>query len=124
MVSPKKVVCPWCVYNSHGCPVDQCDFRTLPMEKDAILKRMGQELNIINSNKRALVSGKVADPKNAVVGILDRVKGLDIMFNVLWKKFGMSEAEVKAQLPEVEKFSAADRLKLAIRYKSLDRGGK
>ena len=127
MVQAKEnaVICPWCEYNIHGCQPKDCDFKSLRMEKKAILERMQQELDAINKAKRLLVSNRFAgDPKMVVLDIVDKLKGLDIMFKVLWKKFGMGEAEVKSHLTEVEKFSVADRLKLAIRFKSVDRGRK
>ena len=119
----KTVRCPWCKY-SPGCPPKDCSFKDLPMEKELILKRMQDEVDAINDIKRQLISGDFTDSKAMVIDSIDRAKGLSIMFDVLNKEFGMNEEEVKKLVKTESKLSALEKMRLAVRFKTIERGGK
>lgn len=92
------VGCPWCKYNP-GCgdPMVECDFKSLPYEKDAIIKRLIKEREWIDTVKMQMLDGVYgkSDAEEVMAGVVDRSKGMQIMVGRLVVDFGMDEEEVK-----------------------------
>lgn len=92
------VGCPWCKYNP-GCgdPKVECDFKSLPYEKDAIIKRLIKEREWIDSVKLQVLDGVYSKDsvEEAIAGVVDRSKGMQIMVDRLVADFRMDEGEVK-----------------------------
>ena len=108
--------CEWCKYNENRCTTDEivksCDFKSLKMDKDAILTRAKEEYAIISKLKDDLKLEK--DNKKVEVMAMDasdRLGGVTIMMRVLDEKFGMDRAEIMKQIG-MQKVSMMDSLKL------------
>jgi hypothetical protein len=124
MVKPKA--CPWCKYNPKCGKHEDCDFRTLPMKKEAIITRIKEEVEWINEAKRKVVLSKTlsANVRTLLFGIFDRMKGLDLMVKILQVDFGMSEEEVKVYFKK-ESLTSYQKLKfMRMVAMGMARGGK
>lgn len=88
----KEQHCAWCTWNGNACrtqgDVDDCDFRTLPMQKEKVLARIQEERKYIEEHMHETKS------QDDVALLMDKVGGIIIMKNVLVKEFGMDEEEV------------------------------
>lgn len=118
-------ICKWCIHNPYAphCDSDgNCDFKTLPYTKDAILERLKAETDMIKDAKKKLVDTPmdrlqvIADDE--VRRIVDATKGMQIMVDRLIADFGMTEKELKDTL-EVQKDSFMTRAKMAAKLSSL-----
>jgi hypothetical protein len=106
------VECEWCKYNKNGCGIiEQCDFRTLPYERDVIVQRIGDELKAVDDFKQEMVGGEVSDHKIRIV--VDKLAGVEIMISRLVADFGMSREQVMDVVGfKPEKISFFQRIKL------------
>lgn len=104
--------CPWCDYSK--CPQDvDCDFRSLKFERDAIFARIDQEIEwIIDARKK--ITGRITEvqKEKLVAGILDRLKGMNIMTTVLKNEFGVSDEKLKPHFKKAT-MSISERLAFA-----------
>ena len=124
--------CPWCKYNPYGCIPDDCDFKTLPYEKEAILKRLREEKkNIDKIRDKALdVDLKNATPETMkdMQSMVDISKGMQIMVDRLVADFGMKNDEIYVAVGfDKSKMSWANKMKLTMklmRMKEKRKGGK
>jgi hypothetical protein len=123
MVSRDK--CPWCDKNRYGCSRDEnCDFRSLPMEKKAIEGRIDKEAKEIRRIKDEMAFDN-RDILNAWNELSDRMRGLEVMAEVLQTDFCVSEDEIK-RLMKPAKQGLAGKTKLMLRMAQLkaERGKK
>jgi len=114
--------CKWCTHNPYSSHCDSdgnCDFKNLPFDKDAILERVKAERSIIQDAKEKIISTSsesIADEE--VAQVLDSMKGIQIMVDVLMKDFGMSEKELK-DIISLQKDSFIQRAKMASKLSAL-----
>jgi hypothetical protein len=126
MTEEKKVRCPWCIQSNFICKgIPDCDFKSLPKEKDAILRRVKEEVVVFNSLKEELVSHTfrlvpVESRKKVVGGLWDKIFGIAIMCDALKNEFGMSKEEVLEQTG-YKKLDKSEQWMLAMEIKKLER---
>lgn len=119
-------LCPWCKYNPYGCVVEECDFKTLPYEKNAILKRLKKEKKKVDE-MRAMIKDadiKKLEPEvfEKVQDVLDLLKGMQIMVDRLVADFGMTTDEVYNVVGfGNDKMSWLDKAKIGIKLAKLRR---
>jgi hypothetical protein len=89
--------CDWCSYRAGGKCHDEadCDFKSLKMDKAAIIERIKQEVGVIEDLRKKVNLLSIQDAQVAYFNVIDTAKGIDIMAKVLEERFGMSEDEVK-----------------------------
>ena len=114
----KDAKCPWCQYLPQGkCTAKECDFKSLPYEKEAILKRLSQEADAV-----AYVRDEIArsDDFNAdeFEKIMDISFGMQIMVTRLKADFGMQDEEIKKYIG-VKKMSMWQKAKLAAKMQQM-----
>lgn len=101
----KKTGCLWHDTLKQGCGPD-CDFKTLPYEKDAIIARIKEEMNIIKKLQITAETDVAALNK-----LMDKLYGVSIMGKTLQEKFDVSVKELKKIMgSEMSRF---ERMKLA-----------
>jgi hypothetical protein len=122
VVSP----CPWCSYRHAPCTDEErkkCDFKTLKMDRDAIVERVKKESRVVQRVVAKVKKNGSTDDRE-VFEAMDRLSGILIMIRVLKERFGMVECEIRkeANLPEL---SWAEKLQLILKLKSMQkaRGG-
>lgn len=116
--------CPWCGYTNHMCEGDAtCDFRTLHVEKEAILQRMREEYPKFDVARRAAERerGKVEQMQQLQVA-MDKLFGLQTMAKMLDERFGVPPSVSLVQAGW-EKPSLLERVKLLSKIRKL-RGAK
>lgn len=127
-VNSGKDNCPWCAYKFlevHKCltgeQVRTCDFRSLKMEKQAILERSKKEAKIIMGARSKLRSVSSSQEMEQVLrDVLDRAEGLKVMIRVLMEKFGMDEKDIKEHIGYKEP-SVMERASIAVQTKLMER---
>ena len=118
--------CPWCHMVS-VCPEkvgesgNPCSFRSLPFEKDDIIARIRQEMEIVNSDLVKLKSMNDEDFAEMLAQCMDRAVGVDIMVKVLSDEFNMSHGELSEALSVKGDLKFADRMALAMRIRKFKR---
>ena len=117
--------CPWCKYIPGGCTAKDCDFKELPYEREAILKRLKQEADAVIDMRDNII--KNDDPDAEVLeNIMDISYGMQIMTNRLKEDFDVTDDEIK-ELIGAKKLSMWQKAKLAAKtqqLRSLRKGGK
>lgn len=115
-----KSACGWCE-DPRACKNKDCDFATLPKEKDAILKRMAEErVKIGELTEYAKSTHDVEQKKAAVLICMDKHAGLRRMVSAL-HEFGVSEEEAY-RLAGFTQANALQKVQLALLKKQLLRG--
>ena len=122
MVEP-KVRCPWCAYNRFRCADEDekvCDFKSLPMEKEAIVRRLKMEMEGIADMRKELVRGTVDDDAKQLMfrEASDRAEGIQIMTGVLEEKFGVSKKQLLKEL-DVHDLSFTEKVRLSVKLATL-----
>jgi len=90
--------CPWCKYQKEGkCELDDCDFKDLPFEKEAIIERMKREADHVIEVRDKIADKEIDEEqlKKDMALIMDLSMGMSIMVKALTEDFGMTEEEVK-----------------------------
>lgn len=89
--------CPWCNYNKGCSRSSDCDFRTLPMKEEAIVKRLKKEVSWVNGARLKVVDSHGLDKKTRkmLFDIFDKMKGVDVMAKVLIAKYSFSDSDVQ-----------------------------
>jgi hypothetical protein len=86
------MTCPWCIGSK--CRVtdeENCDFKSLPMDKELIKKRIDEEFYIIGeAMKEMKKSENEEDTKKYMGMIYDKLMGMKVMREMLSSKFGIS----------------------------------
>jgi hypothetical protein len=119
--------CPWCHVVS-VCPEkvgesgNPCSFRSLPFEKDDIIARIRQEMEVVNSDLVKLKSMNDEDFAEMLAQCVDRVAGVKIMMKVLSDEFSMSHDELSKELSVTGgDVRFADRMALAMKIRKFKR---
>lgn len=120
----KKIecTCDWQEFNKYGCDPKDCDFKSLPLEKKAILERIKQEKISINAIKEEIIAAQksnlplVSDKK--ISDMADKIKGIEIMTEALREKFSMSVDEIKEGVG-VKELSLSERIALKINLRKI-----
>lgn len=116
--------CPWCKYNNHGCDESDCDFKTLPYEKDAILDRLTIERKKIDGVRKKFSEFKgkelTDDLNRDLAWMLDVMKGMQIMVDRLVADFGMKNEEIQGLVGFNEsKMSFVEKAKLMMKLRKM-----
>jgi len=99
--------------------VKDCDFRTLPYERNAIIVRAKKELETVKQIREKLKDEKDAGViQSMVVDASDRVAGIRIMLDALQEDFGVKDPEGVVGMPKV---GMLDAMKLAIKLKQMEK---
>lgn len=110
-IQNKKELCSWCKENNFACvDMDEgttCDFISLKKEKKAILRRIQQEKEYLDSVKDVMSKGE----EEIARVVLDKVAGIQIMIGVLQREFDVDKKEILEALGEKE-LTALNKLKL------------
>lgn len=120
-----KDVCPWCKHNPFGCEEVDCDFRTLPYEKEAIIGRLVEERKKIDAFKermsgREMSQGEMGKMLVEVRDVVDVSRGMQVMVDRLVADFGMTEKEVHDAVGFDEgKMSMVQKAKLWMKLREL-----
>lgn len=122
------VNCDWCVIVKEKgvtCDFATCDFKTIPMTKEGILKRMQKESDNVYVLKMHVVKERlsVSQIREYVTSTFDKAKGLDIMMFVLKSKFGMSNEQIFESLNR-KKLNSMESMTFALKTLEATRGGK
>jgi len=117
------MTCKWCKRNNGACNtkelVKDCDFRTLPYERNAIIVRAKKELETVKQIREKLKDEKDAGViQSMVVDASDRVAGIRIMLDALQEDFGVKDPEGVVGMPKV---GMLDAMKLAIKLKQMEK---
>ena len=90
--SDKMVKCQWCQEGKcRSGDEDNCDFKTLPMEKVSIIHRIDDEFAGCNELlKQMKKADKESDAKEYMTVMYDKLTGIKIMREILQSKFGVS----------------------------------
>lgn len=109
----KKKTCEWCEFTDHVCEQNpECDFKTLPVKKDAILERMKVEYALFKAAKGVAASTKDEEEREERLRVaLDKVVGMNFMAKMLEKKFNVPPSQSFAYAGW-EKPSLLERVKL------------
>lgn len=91
----KRVACLWCENNiCRSGNEETCDFKSLPMEADAIKKRIASEFEKVFDDMIRIKETKEIEDYSAfnslILGVRDKVEGMKIMRQVLLAKFGVN----------------------------------
>jgi hypothetical protein len=109
------------MYNKFACKDDRvkrtCDFKSLPLKKGAILKRMRDETVCLQG---VVAAGKSGASEQALRVALDKAAGMVIMSNVLKEKFRMTSEDIRRALG-TKKVSWSERAKLALMAKVMQK---
>jgi len=81
--------CPWCKFQPNGCG-DDCDFKNLPFDKEAIIERMKSEMASIEK-----LRGEVERSDEAINKVMDKAFGIGIMSKVLKDEFKVKQKEIR-----------------------------
>ena len=105
--------CPWCKFTP-TCPVregmkENCDFESLPYEKEAILKRVRSEVASIDELK-AKIMEMPDSSKGWLMEVIDKIRGIEIMSQRLIADFGMTMEDIKKEAP-AEKFTFVQKMR-------------
>lgn len=115
-------MCEWEEFNKYGCDPKNCDFKTLPFEKKAILERIKQEKIQINSIKEEIIAAQKSNlplvSDNKISDMADKIKGIEIMTEALREKFSMSVDEIK-QGVGVKELTLSERIALKINLRKV-----
>jgi hypothetical protein len=122
------VNCDWCgIVKAKGitCEFATCDFKTIPMTKEGILKRMQEESDNVYVLKMRVVNERlsISQVREVVVQTFDKAKGLDVMMSVLKEKFGMSDEKILSSLDR-KKLTSMQSTQFVIKTLEATRGGK
>ena len=120
----KKNRCVWCKHNEYRCRSNSveatCDFRTLPLQKEAILHRMKKEKELLDKMKRNIDKADVAVLRD----LFDKAAGLAIMKSVLISELHMTDEEVrKAVGLKDDRWAEKMKLLLKVKHMQKQRGG-
>jgi hypothetical protein len=112
--------CEWCEFTNHICEKNpECDFKTLPVEKDAILQRMKLEFAVFDAARSIAASTKDDVEREGQLRVaLDKIVGLNFMAKMLDNKFGMPASE-SFKYAGWEKPSLLERIKLVNELKKM-----
>ena len=117
------MTCPWCKHNGGACNtpelVAKCDFRELPYNKLAIIKRAKEEFVKVQKIREELRDEKSHhDMEPKVIDAADRVAGIKIMMTVLKDEFGVNDPVSVVGMPSM---STLDAIKMAIKLKNMEK---
>ena len=118
MEEPKN--CEWCAFTDHICEKNPgCDFKTLPIEKDAILQRMRLEFAVFDAARVLAVSTKDDEEREGQLRVaLDKIVGLNFMAKMLDNRFNVPASE-SFKYAGWEKPSLLERIKLVNELKKM-----
>lgn len=118
VTSKKKNHCGWCKYNDHRCTsedvVATCDFRTLALTKEAVVARIKQEKEFLDSLKQEKATEEVA------MRAVDILSGINIMVKYLEEEHHMKADEIMKDIGMPE-MSWASKMKLVMKMKALQK---
>jgi hypothetical protein len=98
-----------------------CDFKTLPMEKEAIVDRVKEELEKIKVLKsRGEKAVAVEEVETLMREVYDRMEGVKIMVMTLKDDFNMDSKEMM-QAFELKGMSVFDSIRLAMKVKHMEK---
>ena len=122
------VNCDWCtIAKAKGitCEFATCDFKTIPMTKEGILKRMQEESDNVYVLKMRVVNERlsVSQIRECVTATFDKAKGLDIMMFVLKDKFDMTDDKILGSLNR-KKLTPIQSTQFILKTLEATRGGK
>jgi hypothetical protein len=119
----KERSCDWCKYADGACKgAEVCDFESIPMEKDAIIKKIFAE-EIIVKDARLKLGQNVVSRENRIEYVrvsMDKTFGINVMIKVLKEKFKMSDKDIEEQTG-YHILTGAEKLKALIDLKKLKR---
>ena len=123
------IFCPWCKYNP-GCENEnfheQCEFRTLPFEKDAIMGRLKSEWVEIQRIRGELVNEKDGMKAEKMArDVLDKSQAIQVMMGVLRNDFKMRQGTILREM-KIERPGVVESVKLMAKLQKMkhERGGK
>jgi hypothetical protein len=113
------VECPWCEYKKQPCSTAErrtCDFRSLTMDRAAILDRIREESKVIHR----VMEKKSSASEKEIFQAMDKISGVLIMVRVLREKFEMKDYQIRhlCNLPEI---SWAERMQLVLKLKTMQK---
>lgn len=114
--------CPWCRYAEGGCSGDECEFRTLPYEKGAILARLKKERIRIEVVRGRIVAMRYAakeEMEEDVRQMFDVISAMQTMIDRLVADFGMTAEGVRGKIGAVQKIGKAELALALARMKRL-----
>jgi len=111
--------CVWCKKNKFRCQgeevVSKCDFKTVKMKKEEIVKRIREEWKNLEELR---VDAEKGEDQKKLVECMDILSGVMIMQEVLEEKFGMTREEVAESLG-IKRMSWAEKMKLAVKMRAM-----
>lgn len=116
--------CPWCIElkNENKCDENpDCDFRSLPMEKEAILERLKKEYVVYAEIKdRAMKETTKAGQEQVLRACIDKLYGMNRMGQVLERKFGMTKKQIQEEVG-IKDISFNERAKMMLKLSKFGR---
>jgi len=116
VTSKKKKHCGWCKYNDYRCTsndvVATCDFRTLALNKEAVVTRIKEEKKFLDSLKANKTDEEVA------MRAVDILSGISIMVKYLEEEHNMNSEEIMKDIG-VPEMSWAAKMKLVMKMKAM-----
>jgi hypothetical protein len=119
MVEDTKEICSWCKYRQTACDVEDavsCDFKSLDFEKEAILKRIRDEMVDVMEKQKHIDTMSHKD----IFEMMDKVTGVSIMIKVLKEEFKMTDDEIKSKA-KIPALSLVAKVKLLAKIKMMER---
>jgi len=125
MVTKEK--CEWCdIAKEKGitCDPKTCDFKSIPLTTEGVLKRMQLESDAVYDLKVRVIKERLTNEqtREIVTSVFDKAKGLDVMMYVLNTRFGMDNDHVFSKLDR-KKLTAMQSTQFAIKVLEATRGG-
>jgi hypothetical protein len=121
--------CLWCKHNP-GCENEdfqnQCEFKTLPFEKDAIMQRLKFEWSEIQRMRAELVNEQEREKAEKLArNVMDKSQAVQTMMGVLRVDFKMRQGIILREL-KIERPGVVESVKLMAKLQKMkhERGGK